>query len=231
MKRPQARTAKPSIVRRVLPNGLTMIAEPMPHVRSVSIGIWLQAGSRREPPPLNGLAHFIEHMVFKGTASRSAEMIAREMDSVGGLLDAFTAKETVSFNAKVLDEHLPIAFDVLSDLVLRPVFADEDVTKEKQVVLEEIKMEEDNPESLAHEILTQDFWRNHSLGSPILGTAKTVSHFSRAAIVDCFRQWYAPNNIVITAAGHITMDRLAKLVESAFGSLKSRRQQFPRQAL
>ena len=148
---------KSAIARRVLPNGLVVIGEPMPHVRSVSIGIWLHAGSRRETPALNGIAHFIEHMVFKGTTRRTSEMIAREMDSVGGLLDAFTAKETVSFNAKVLDEHLPIAFDVLSDLVLRPLFAKEDVSKEKQVVLEEIKMEEDNPESLAHEVLTQDF--------------------------------------------------------------------------
>ncbi|HEY1866017.1 MAG TPA: pitrilysin family protein [Candidatus Acidoferrales bacterium] len=215
--------AKSVISRRVLPNGLVVIAESMPHVRSVSLGIWLHAGSRRESPALNGIAHFIEHMVFKGTSRRTAEMIAREMDSVGGLLDAFTAKETVSFNAKVLDEHLPIAFDVLSDLVLRPLFAEEDLTKEKQVVLEEIKMEEDNPESLAHEVLTQDFWRGHPLGSPILGTSNTVRHFTRDAVVDCFRHWYAPNNIVVTAAGHITMPRLIELVRGAFGALKPRK--------
>jgi predicted Zn-dependent peptidase len=221
------RASKPAIARRVLPSGLIVIAEPMPHVRSVSLGIWLHAGSRREPAALNGIAHFIEHMVFKGTANRSAEMIAREMDSIGGLLDAFTAKETVSFNAKVLDEHLPIAFDVLSDLVLRPLFADADVDKEKQVVLEEIKMEEDNPESLAHEVLTQDFWRGHPLGSPILGTAATVRHFSRPAVLDCFREWYAPNNIVITAAGHIKIERLVDLVQGAFSSLKTRRARRP----
>jgi predicted Zn-dependent peptidase len=214
---------KSAIARRVLPNGLVVIAEPMPHVRSVSIGIWLHAGSRRETPALNGIAHFIEHMVFKGTTRRTSEMIAREMDSVGGLLDAFTAKETVSFNAKVLDEHLPIAFDVLSDLVLRPLFAKEDVSKEKQVVLEEIKMEEDNPESLAHEVLTQDFWRGHPLGSPILGTSTTVRHFTREAVVDCFREWYAPGNTIVTAAGHIEMSRLVDLVQGAFGALKTRR--------
>jgi predicted Zn-dependent peptidase len=150
-------------------------------------------------------------------------MIAREMDSVGGLLDAFTAKETVSFNAKVLDEHLPIAFVVLSDLVLRPLFDKEDVSKEKQVVLEEIKMEEDNPESLAHEVLTQDFWRGHPLGSPILGTSTTVRHFTREAVVDCFREWYAPGNTIVTAAGHIEMSRLVDLVQGAFGALKTRR--------
>ena len=214
---------KSAIARRVLPNGLVVIAEPMPHVRSVSIGIWLHAGSRRETPALNGIAHFIEHMVFKGTTRRTSEMIAREMDSVGGLLDAFTAKETVSFNAKVLDEHLPIAFDVLSDLVLRPLFDKEDVSKEKQVVLEEIKMEEDNPESLAHEVLTQDFWRGHPLGSPILGTSTTVRHFTREAVVDCFREWYAPGNTIVTAAGHIEMSRLVDLVQGAFGALKTRR--------
>ena len=217
------RHAKSAIARRVLPNGLVVIAEPMPHVRSVSIGIWLHAGSRRETPALNGIAHFIEHMVFKGTTRRTSEMIAREMDSVGGLLDAFTAKETVSFNAKVLDEHLPIAFDVLSDLVLRPLFAKEDVSKEKQVVLEEIKMEEDNPESLAHEVLTQDFWRGHPLGSPILGTSTTVRHFTREAVVDCFREWYAPGNTIVTAAGHIEMSRLVDLVQGAFGALKTGR--------
>ena len=140
-------------------------------------------------------------MVFKGTSRRTAEEIAREMDSVGGHLDAFTSKETVSFNAKVLDEHLPIAFEVLSDLVLRPLFADKDIAKEKQVILEEIRMEEDTPESVAHEVLTQNFWRGNSLGSPILGTRKTVGRFTRAAVKDCFRRWYAPNNTVITAAG------------------------------
>src|SRR5256885_306139 len=136
-----------SIEREALPNGLVLVAEHMPHMRSVAIGIWVRAGSRGEPHGLNGIAHFIEHMVFKGTARRTAEQIAREMDSVGGLLDAFTSKEMVSFNAKVLDENLPIAFDVLSDLVLGPVFAEGDIGKEKHVILEEIRMEDDNPEN------------------------------------------------------------------------------------
>src|SRR3984885_12244751 len=183
-----------------LPNGLLVLTEHMPHVRSVSIGIWLDAGSRREPVAKNGMAHFIEHMVFKGTAHRTAEEIAREMDSVGGHLDAFTSKELVSFNAKVLDEHLPLAFDVLSDLVLRPLFKEEDIAKERQVVLEEIRMEEDNPESLAHELLTENFWRGHSLGAPILGTRVTARRFTRAALTDCFRTWYAPKNLLLTAA-------------------------------
>ena len=183
------------IERAELPNGLVVVTERMPHVRSVSVGIWLGTGSRGESPEYNGIAHFIEHMVFKGTERRTAEEIAQAMDSVGGMLDAFTAKEMTCFNAKVLDEHLPIAFDVLSDLVLRPRFDDADIAKEKQVVLEEIKMDEDNPEYLIHELFTQNFWRGHPLGRPILGTPETVPQFSRDALLECFRSWYAPNNI------------------------------------
>src|SRR5258707_1578930 len=136
------------IQRHALPNGLVVITETMQHVRSVSVGIWVRHGSRRETPAENGTAHFLEHMVFKGTERRSAEDIAREMDSFGGILDAFTSKEQICFNANVLYAHLPIAFDVLSDLVLRPKFDSEDVKKERQVVLEEIKMDMDNPEYL-----------------------------------------------------------------------------------
>ncbi len=214
--------AATSIERKALPNGLVLVAEHMPHMRSVAIGIWVRAGSRGEPSELNGIAHFIEHMVFKGTSRRSAEQIAREMDSVGGLLDAFTSKEMVSFNAKVLDENLPIAFDVLSDLVLGPVFADEDIGKEKQVILEEIRMEDDNPESLAHEMLTQSFWRGHPLGAPILGTRATVRRFTRASVVNCFQRWYTPANTVITAAGNVHLESLLKLVGKSFAGLKSK---------
>jgi predicted Zn-dependent peptidase len=211
-----------SIERKALPNGLVLVAEHMPHMRSVAMGIWVRAGSRGEPSELNGIAHFIEHMVFKGTSRRTAEQIAREMDSVGGLLDAFTSKEMVSFNAKVLDENLPIAFDVLSDLVLGPVFADEDIGKEKQVILEEIRMEDDNPESLAHEMLTQSFWRGHPLGAPILGTRATVRRFTRASVVNCFQRWYTPANTVITAAGNVHLESLLKLVGKSFAGLKSK---------
>jgi predicted Zn-dependent peptidase len=211
-----------SIERKVLSNGLVLVTEHMPHMRSVAIGIWVRAGSRGEPAGLNGMAHFIEHMVFKGTSRRNAEQIAREMDSVGGLLDAFTSKEMVSFNAKVLDENLPIAFDVLSDLVLGPLFADEDIAKEKQVILEEIRMEDDNPESLAHETLTQNFWRGHPLGPPILGTRATVRQLMRSSVVSCFERWYTPSNTVITAAGNVHMEGLLKLVAKPFGKLKAK---------
>ena len=207
------------IQREVLPNGLVVITERMLHVRSVSVGIWIRTGSRREPAELNGISHFIEHMVFKGTERRSAEEIARSVDSVGGMLDAFTAKEMICFNAKVLDEHLPVAFDVLSDLVLRPRFADEDIVKERQVVLEEIKMDQDNPDYLVHEIFTQSFWRGHPLGKPILGTHETVQRFTRDTLFACFRPWYAPNNTVITAAGHLEHERLMELVLREFSEL------------
>ncbi len=207
-----------NIQQAVLPNGLVVITEPMEHVHSVSVGIWLRSGSRREPAELNGISHFIEHMVFKGTARRSAEDIAREVDSVGGMLDAFTSKEMVCFNTRVLDEHLPKAFDVLADMVLDPKFAEDEIEREKSVILEEIRMTQDNPEDLVHELFTQNFWAPHALGKPILGTPETVSSFSRDSLCDWFDEWYAPNNMVITAAGHLTHSQLMKLVEDRFSS-------------
>jgi predicted Zn-dependent peptidase len=208
------------IQRQVLSNGLVVITETMQHVRSVSVGIWVRNGSRREVPLENGMAHFLEHMVFKGTERRTAEDIAREMDSVGGMLDAFTSKEQICFNAKVLDSHLPIAFDVLADVVQRPKFDSEDLKKERQVVLEEIKMDLDNPEYLLHDIFTRGFWPDHSLGRPILGTPDTVKGFDREAIQRRFRSWFAPDHILVTAAGNITHEQVLKLVEEEFGSLK-----------
>jgi predicted Zn-dependent peptidase len=207
------------IHREVLANRLVLITEPMEHVRSVSVGIWLRSGSRREPAELNGITHFIEHMVFKGTERRSAEEIARVVDGVGGMLDAFTAKEMTCFNVKVLDEHLPLAFDVLADLVRRPLFAGEDVRREKSVVLEEIKMDHDNPDYVVHEVFTQGFWRGHALGMPIIGTPETVRGFEAGAVADCFRRWYVPSNMVIAAAGHVTPEQMRALVEREFSSL------------
>ena len=208
------------IHKHVLDNGLVVITETMSHVRSVSVGVWVRNGSRREIPEENGLAHFIEHMVFKGTERRSAEAIAREMDSVGGMLDAFTSKEQICFNAKVLDEHLPIAFDVIADLVLRPKFDSEDVRKERQVVLEEIKMDQDNPEYLLHEIFTRGFWPGHPLGRPILGTPETVKKFNREALCSRFQNWFAPDHLVITAAGNVTHEEVLELVQSQFGRMQ-----------
>ena len=153
----------------MLDNGLRILTERMTQVRSVSIGVWLTRGSRHETAERGGIAHFVEHMLFKGTNSRSAEDIAQQIDSIGGQLDAFTAKEYASYYIKVLDEHLPIAIDILSDIVMNPAFSVEDIEREKKVVVEEIKMVEDTPDDLVHELFTQGFWADHPLGRPILG--------------------------------------------------------------
>ncbi len=195
----------------------------MTHVRSVSVGVWVGTGSRRETAEQNGISHFIEHMLFKGTTTRSAEDIARSVDSIGGNLDAFTAKELVCFNTKVLDEHLPIAIDVLSDLVLNPLFREEDIEKEKGVILEEIKMDADSPDYLVHEIFTSNFWKDHPLGKPILGTRETVKKFTRDMIADYYREVYTPENLLITAAGNVTHERLVGLARERFEKLKSGR--------
>lgn len=203
-----------------LSNGVRVITERMAHVRSVSMGIWIGAGSRREQPQENGITHFIEHMVFKGTTNRTAEEIARSVDSIGGGLDAFTAKELVSYNTKVLDEHLPLAFDVLADLVLNPLFRAEDIEKEKSVILEELKMEVDNPEYLLHEIFSSNFWKDHAIGKPILGTKDTVRSFHREMLQEFFIRTYSPGNILITAAGHLDHAQLAALAAERFEPLR-----------
>jgi predicted Zn-dependent peptidase len=204
-----------------LANGIRVVSESMPHVRSASVGIWMGTGSRQESPEENGVSHFIEHMLFKGTTSRSAEDIARSVDSIGGNLDAFTAKEMVSYNAKVLDEHLPLAFDILADMVLNPLFREEDIEKEKGVILEELKMEADNPDYLVHEIFAGNFWKDHPIGKPILGTRDTVKHFARDRIESYYRRIYVPSNIIITAAGNVTHERLLDLVRARFDSISN----------
>jgi predicted Zn-dependent peptidase len=207
------------VQRTVLGNGLRVITEAMPQVRSVAVGLWIGTGSRSEGPELNGISHFIEHMLFKGTTSRSAEQIARSVDSIGGNLDAFTAKELVGFTAKILDEHLATAFDVVSDLIRHPLFRAEDIEKERGVILEEIKMESDSPEYLVHEIFTANFWKGHSLGKPILGTKETVRRFNREMIEGHYRRQYVPSNLTITAAGHLTHERLVDLARQHFETL------------
>jgi predicted Zn-dependent peptidase len=211
--------SKQQIQMTTLSNGVRVITEPMPHLRSVSVGVWIGSGSRRETPEQNGISHFIEHMLFKGTATRTAEDIARSVDSVGGNLDAFTAKELVCFNTKVLDEHLPLAFDVLSDLVLHPLFADEDIQKEQSVILEEIKMEADSPDYLVHEIFSANFWKDHPLGKPILGTPQTVKSFDQEALRSFYNGVYAPTNVIVTAAGNLTHERMTDLVREHFETL------------
>ena len=208
-----------NIQRAVFANGLTVLTEKMDHIRSVSMGIWIKSGSRHEDPNFNGISHFLEHMVFKGTSNRSAEDIARQVDSIGGNMDAFTGKETICFNVKVLDEHLPIAVDVLSDMVLHPVFDGKEIIRERGVILEEIKMDEDNPDYLVHEIFTQNFFKDHPLGKPILGTKETVRRFSQEAILDYYGGKFAPGNMIISAAGNLDHHEFVELLRERFEQL------------
>jgi len=191
----------------------------MTQVRSISIGVWLTRGSRHETAEQGGIAHFVEHMLFKGTASRSAEDIAQAIDSIGGQLDAFTAKEYASYYIKVLDEHLPLALDILSDIVRNPAFTPDDVEREKKVVVEEIKMVEDTPDDLVHELFTQSFWENHSLGRPILGLKETVESFTPTVLRDYFTNAYTARNLIVSAVGNLEHGHVRELVEQKFGSL------------
>ncbi|HEV2644891.1 MAG TPA: pitrilysin family protein [Acidobacteriaceae bacterium] len=214
-------SAARNIRRTVLPNGLVVLTESMPHVRSVSMGVWVGTGSRDETPELNGISHFVEHMVFKGTTSRTAQEFAREADAIGGNLDAFTGKESVCFNIKVLDENVGPALNLLTDLVLHPTFAAEDIEKEQGVILEEIKMDEDNPDYLVHETFTQKFWKGDALGRPILGTAKTVASFDQRVVLDFYAGCFTPRNMVFSAAGNLDHDRFVAQVAEHFSGLSA----------
>jgi predicted Zn-dependent peptidase len=183
------------------------------------MGVWIDSGSRDESLALNGISHFVEHMVFKGTTSRSAQQFAREADAIGGNLDAFTGKESICFNIKLLDEHIAPALDLLSDLVLHPTFTPEDIAREQGVILEEIKMDEDNPDYLVHETFTQNFWKGHSLGRPILGTVKTVSSFNQQVVLDYYAGRFTPRNMVFSAAGHLDHDTFVAQVADHFSGL------------
>jgi predicted Zn-dependent peptidase len=207
------------IVKEILPNGLTLITEAMPHVRSVTIGVWLKRGSRHEIRERSGISHFIEHMVFKGTKHRTAEQIASEVDQIGGHMDAFTAKEYASFHLKVLDEHLPLAVEILGDILLHPLFDPAEMTKEKKVIFEEINMVEDTPDDLVMELFTEAMWPDHPLGRPILGTKRSVSSFDREQLAEFFRSSYRPGNLVVSAAGHLDHRATAELVQRHFGEL------------
>jgi predicted Zn-dependent peptidase len=208
-----------TVVRDVLDGGLRLITETMPHVRSVTLGVWLTRGSRHETDERGGIAHFVEHMLFKGTDTRSAEDIAQAIDSIGGQLDAFTAKEYASYYIKVLDEHVPLAVDLLADIVRRPAFEADEIEREKKVILEEIKMVEDTPDDLVHELFTQHFWEGHPLARPILGTPETVEALTRATLLDYFDRAYVAPNMIIAAAGNLDHGRVRQLVLEAFDGL------------
>ena len=212
-------TTERNLRRTVLPNGLIVLTERMEHLRSVAMGVWVKSGSRYEAAEINGVSHFVEHMLFKGTRSRSAQHIAREMDAIGGNLDAYTGKETICFSVKALSNHVPIALDVLSDLVLNPTFASTDIERERGVILEEIKIDEDNPDVLVHEIFTQNFWKDQPLGKPILGTTKTVSGLGQTTLFDYHGDRFRGGNMVFSAAGLLDHDAFVGTVADKFGSL------------
>jgi predicted Zn-dependent peptidase len=205
--------------RTVLPNGLIVLTERMDHLRSVAMGVWIKSGSRCEAAEINGISHFVEHMVFKGTRSRTAQRIAREMDSIGGNLDAFTSKETICFNVRSLSDHVPIALDILTDLVMNPVFALPDIERERGVILEEIKIDEDNPDVLVHELFTQSFWKGHPLGKPILGTTETVKRLGQEQLFAYHTDRFSGGNMVFSAAGNLDHDAFTAAVAEKFAPL------------
>src|SRR5579864_101503 len=212
-------TNQRNLRRRVLFRSLILLTERMDHLRSVAMGVWIKSGSRGEAAEINGISHFVEHMVFKGTRSRSAQLIAREMDSIGGNLDAFTGKETICFNVKSLADHVPIALDILADLVLNPVFASNDIERERGVILEEIKIDEDNPDVLVHELFTQNFWKDHPLGKPILGTTATVARLDQPKLLDYHSGRFHAGNMVFSAAGNLEHDQFVQAVAAKFEPL------------
>jgi predicted Zn-dependent peptidase len=200
----------------VLENGTRIAVEEMPGVRSVSIGIWVGTGSRYESPDEAGISHLIEHMAFKGTARRSAKQIAEALESVGGQMNAFTSKEYTCFYARVVDEHLPIAIDVLSDMFFSSLYKADDIDREKKVIQEEIRMYEDTPDDLIHDLFAQTVWSGHPLGRPVIGTMDSVAGLSREAVLDYHQRQYCPGNLVLALAGNLTTDAAVSALRPLF---------------
>ncbi len=208
--------ADSAIKKSVLENGLTILTEKIDHLHSISLGIWLKKGSQDESVEDAGIYHFIEHMLFKRTERRDAYEIAKIIDSIGGYTDAFTSKENTCFYAKMLDEHLPVILDLFSDILIHPQFEPEDIDRERKVILEEIKMVEDNPGDLVHELFLENYWSGHPLGRPILGTLDTVNSTDQIQLRKCFSSNYIPPNMVLSAAGKIDHDELVESIRKYF---------------
>ena len=195
----------------ILPNGVRIVTEEIPHVRSLSLGFWIETGSRDESSTNNGISHFIEHMVFKGTKKRNVKEIAQSIESVGGYLNAFTSKEHTCYYARVLDEHLELATDVLSDMVFQPTFPEKELEKEKNVILEELKQAEDDPDDIIQDYFEKAIFKTHPLGMPVIGTAKSISSFTRKDLVQYRTEQYTPYNLVIAAAGSLKHEEVVEL--------------------
>ena len=203
----------------ILDNGIRVVTENIPHVRSVSLGVWVNVGSRDEDKELNGISHFIEHMLFKGTKRRTASEIAIEIDSMGGELNAFTSKEVTTYYVKVLDESLPKAVDLISDLFMNSLFDPKEIERERKVIMEEIKMVEDTPDDLIHEIFFETAWRGSRLGRPILGDKKSMARITRDDMLGYMEGNYLPSEIVISAAGKFEHKKLIDLLNESFGKI------------
>ncbi len=202
-----------------LPNGVRIISETVPHVQSISLGLWVGTGSRDEAPAIRGISHFIEHMLFKGTQKRTAWEIADTIEARGGHLNAFTGKETTCYETRVLSEDLELSMDILTDMFRNSVHDPEEMEREKRVVIEEIKMYEDTPEEQVHDLFEQVLWNTHPLGKPIIGTEKTVSAITREAILDYMKTLYTPERIVVSAAGNLEHSQLVRLAEKTLGDM------------
>ena len=203
----------------VLDNGIRIISHEMPQHRSVSLGIWVENGSRHESESENGLSHFIEHLLFKGTARRSAAQIAEEMDAVGGVINAFTSKEHTCYYAKVLDENLPLAIDLLTDIFLHSSFDPEEIERERSVILQEISQAEDTPDDYVHDLFNLDFFKNHPIGRPICGSQETVNSFQRDDIIDFFKSRYRPRRVIVSTAGNFRHDALVQEMAARLGAV------------
>ncbi|NOT63314.1 MAG: insulinase family protein, partial [Acidobacteria bacterium] len=202
-----------------LDNGLVILTETVPHTRAVSFGVFLRTGSRFERAEQNGLTHFIEHAVFKGTRRRSALQIANEADALGGNLNAYTSRESVGFHNDVVDTDLPKAFELLTELVLQPAFDPVELDKERNVILEEIKMTEDTPDDVLFDIFTENFYAQHPLGRRILGTSDTLTTFKDARLTEYYESLFSPANLVVAAAGNLAHDQIIELTAKTFGAL------------
>lgn len=205
--------------RTTLSNGIRMISQRIPHACSVTIGIWVVGGSRQEKPEFSGVSHFIEHLLFKGTGKRSSFEIAREMDSMGGFINAFTGREFVCYYAKVLSDFFPKALDILADIFLDSQFPEDEIENERKVILQEIKMLEDNPDDQLHELFHRLFWSKHQLGMPIIGSAESVEGMSRDFLVNYKNETYRAGDIIISAAGNLEHHQLIDLLTAYFQSV------------
>jgi len=205
----------------LLDNGIRVVSQEMPEHRSVSLGIWVENGSRHESEAENGLSHFIEHLLFKGTARRTAAQIAEEMDAVGGVLNAFTAKEHTCYYAKVLDENLPLAIDLLTDIFLNSSFDPDEIERERSVILQEISQAEDTPDDYVHDLFNLDFFKDHPIGRPICGREETVNGFNREDILDFFKARYQPRRVIVSAAGNFRHDALVEEIAGRLGGVRA----------